>query len=58
MARVYVKKTDALRANLTIPLRDATLRRLREYAQQTGRTPTETARALIEMNIPDVEVVK
>jgi alkanesulfonate monooxygenase SsuD/methylene tetrahydromethanopterin reductase-like flavin-dependent oxidoreductase (luciferase family) len=52
MARIYARKTDPLRSNLTVPMTDATLKRLREYAEQTGRTPTATARELIERNLP------
>ena len=53
MARVYVKKADPFTAKITVPMTETTLKRLREYADRTGRTPTAAARDLIAFSIPE-----
>ena len=52
--REYVRRPDALRERLNIPISEDMLKRLRVYAAMKGTTPTTVARGLISENLPDV----
>ena len=52
MPRIYVRKANALREKMTVPMSEAALARLKKHAEATGKTPTSVARELIEKNLP------
>ena len=51
MPRVYKRKLDPLSQKLTLPVTEALMRKLREYAEQTGRAPTAVAREILERGL-------
>jgi hypothetical protein len=52
MARVYVRKgPDAKSAKVTVPMTEAAVEKLREFANAIGKTPTVVARELIENGV-------
>lgn len=55
MPRLYPRKPDALRAQLTVALTEETLERLRRFAAVKGQSPTHAARDLIERGMAQPE---
>ena len=58
MPKLGETKTDALRAQISVPMTFETLERLRRLAEARRQSPTRVARDLIERGVQNMEPVK
>lgn len=55
MPRVYVRKPDACRARITVPMTEQSLERLRRFALEQRRSATSVAREMLELGMIQLE---